>query len=75
MFSPIMLYMISSGEKSGELVQMLNKAADYQDQYFESVVNVALKIFEPLLIILMAGIVMFIVVAILLPIIELNNFV
>jgi len=75
LFPPMMLHMIASGEKSGQLDSMLERAADTLDREFEMTMTVSLEIFKPLVVIILAVIVFLIVMAILLPILELNNMV
>ena len=65
--------MVSSGESSGALDKMLLKVADYYDQRLKTVIDTGLKLFEPLLVIMMGGVVLLIVMAVLVPIIQMNQ--
>ncbi|MEP4548012.1 MAG: type II secretion system inner membrane protein GspF [Saccharospirillum sp.] len=74
-FRPMMLHMIASGEASGELDSMLQRTADAEDQQVKELIATILGLFEPLMVLLMGGIVLIIVLAIVLPIMEMNSFV
>src|SRR5690554_6472213 len=74
-FPPIMLHMIASGENSGELDSMLAKTATQQETTLENTVEALIKIFEPLMLLMMGGIVATIVAAIMMPILELQKMV
>ena len=67
--------MVASGESSGELDQMLAKVADYQQQELERMVTTMVRMLEPAMLVVMGGLVMLIVLAILLPILSMNNLV
>ena len=73
LFPPMMKYMIGSGENSGRLEEMLDRATVNQEQEVENTIATLLGIMQPLTVIIMAGIVLLIVLAILLPIFEINN--
>ncbi|MBF0341270.1 MAG: type II secretion system inner membrane protein GspF [Magnetococcales bacterium] len=72
-FSPMVVHLIASGEASGNLANMLDRAAEAQEQEVETLTGVLTGMLEPLLIFLMGGMVLTIVVAILLPIFNLNQ--
>lgn len=73
LFPPMMIHMISSGEASGRLEDMLARAAHGQEREVDGLIATMLGILQPLLIVIMGGIVLMIVLAILLPIFEINN--
>jgi general secretion pathway protein F len=72
-FPPVLLQLISTGERSGKLVEILKKAADSYEEEFSRRVQKALSLLEPGMILLMGLIVGFIVLAVLLPIFQLNQ--
>ncbi len=74
-FPPMTVYLIASGESSGKLDDMLERAAIQQERETDTTLTSLLSIFEPVLIIIMGIIVLLIVLAILLPIFELNQLV
>ncbi|MFY0656123.1 MAG: type II secretion system inner membrane protein GspF [Neptunomonas phycophila] len=72
-FPPISVYMIANGEHSGELGTALEHAARQQENLLTGMINITTKLLEPLLIIVFGVLVLAIVLAILLPILQLNN--
>lgn len=75
LFPPLVVHMVAVGERSGQLEAMLGKAADAYDDEVENAVVALTTILEPIIIVFMGGVVLFIVLAILLPIFELNRMV
>ncbi len=73
LFPPMMIHMISSGEAGGRLEEMLGRAANGQEREVDSLIATLLGILQPLLIIIMGAIVLTIVLAILLPIFQINE--
>ncbi|HEY5665836.1 MAG TPA: type II secretion system inner membrane protein GspF [Gammaproteobacteria bacterium] len=75
LFPPMTMHLISSGEASGELDSMLDRAASHQESEMDSLLSSLLNLLEPALIILMGTMVLLIVLAILLPIFQINQLV
>jgi len=74
-FAPIMIHMVASGENSGELDAMLAKTAHQQETTLENTVSALVKIFEPMMLLVMGAIVATIVAAIMMPILDLQKMV
>lgn len=72
-FPPMMVQMIKSGENSGELDNMLTRAADMQQNEATTMISTLLSLLEPLMLVLMGVIVMTIVMAVMLPIVNMND--
>lgn len=72
-FPPMFLHMVASGEASGELDTMLERIATYQQDELERLVTTGVKLFEPMMLLAMGAVVMMIVVAILVPILSINQ--
>lgn len=75
LFPPMMIHLISSGESSGELDTMLERAAQHQERELDSVLQALVGLLGPIMILVMGGLVLVIVLAMLLPIFELNQLV
>lgn len=73
LFPPMTVHLMASGESSGQLDLLLERAATNQEKELESITGTLLSILEPVMILIMGGIVLTIVLAILLPIFELNR--
>ncbi len=72
---PMLMHMVASGEASGQLDSMLERVANFQQAEVERLVTTVVSLFQPLMLVMMGGLVMFIVMAILLPILNMNQLV
>jgi general secretion pathway protein F len=72
-FPPMMIHLISSGETSGDLETMLDRAATNQEREMDAILGAVVGLLGPLMILIMGGMVLLIVLAMLLPIFQLNQ--
>ena len=75
LFPPVLIHLIASGEATGKLPEMLSRAADIHSREAERRALFFTSLLEPILILTMGVVVMLIVLAVLLPIIEINQLV
>lgn len=73
LFPPMTMHLIKIGEASGELEDMLGRAAENQERELETIRSVLTSLMGPVMILIMGGVVVMIVLAILLPIMSLND--
>jgi general secretion pathway protein F len=69
-FPPIVIHMVSIGEKTGELEKMLNQVADTYDFQVKNQVQGITSLLSPIMLIIMGGVIGFIVIAVLLPMMD-----
>ncbi|SHE65944.1 type IV pilus assembly protein PilC [Thermoanaerobacter uzonensis DSM 18761] len=74
-FPPMVIQMISIGESSGSLDSILNKTADFYDGEVDTAVSQMTTLLEPLIIVILATVVGFIVISIVMPLFQLYNFI
>jgi len=75
LFPPMMIHLIASGESSGELEKMLERAATNQEREMDALLSTLTNLLGPLMVVFMGAVVMFIVIALLFPIFQLNDLV
>jgi len=71
-FPPMLVQMIASGEASGDLDQMLTRAADYQERDLNNTVSTMVGLLGPIMLLFMAGIVVLVVLSVVLPMLDMN---
>jgi len=74
-FPPMTIHLIASGESSGNLEEMLERSADSQEREMEALMGTIMGLFEPLMILFMGATVLVIVLAIMMPILDMNQLV
>ncbi|NOY25913.1 MAG: type II secretion system inner membrane protein GspF [Oligoflexia bacterium] len=72
-FPPLVTHMIAIGERTGELEPMLGKVADAYDQQVETTIGTLTSLLEPILILVMGGVVVVVALAILLPMLSMSS--
>ncbi len=71
--TPMTIHLISSGERSGQIAELMEKAANHTDNELKRLIDTALTLLEPMVILIMGAVVLFIVLATLLPIFSMEQ--
>ena len=74
-FPPMTVHLLASGEASGNLEEMLERSAESQEKEMEALMGTIMGLFEPLMILFMGATVLVIVLAIMMPILDMNQLV
>jgi len=72
-FPPILTHMIAIGEKTGELEEMLNVVSDAYDTQVDTAINSMTRLLEPLMIVVMGGVISLVALSIFMPMLQMNN--
>lgn len=72
-FPPILTHMIAVGEKTGELEEMLNVVSDAYDSQVDNAISSMTRLLEPLMILVMGGVIALVALSIFMPMMQLNN--
>lgn len=72
-FPPILTHMIAVGEKTGELEEMLNVVSDSYDKQVEAAITSMTRLLEPIMIVVMGGVIALVALSIFLPMLQLSN--
>ncbi|MBI1861022.1 MAG: type II secretion system inner membrane protein GspF [Deltaproteobacteria bacterium] len=72
-FPPILTHMIAVGEKTGELEEMLNVVSDTYDKQVDNAITSVTRLLEPIMIVVMGGVIGLVALSIFLPMLQLNN--
>ncbi len=72
-FPPILTHMIAVGEKTGQLEEMLNVVSDAYDTQVDTAINSMTRLLEPLMILIMGGVIALVALSIFMPMLQLNN--
>ncbi|HMS16558.1 MAG TPA: type II secretion system F family protein, partial [Planctomycetota bacterium] len=72
-FPPMVGYMIATGEQTGQLEDLLETVSESYDEEVDMSIGRLISVLEPLIILVLAGVVLFVVAAIIIPLMQMGN--